>query len=759
MIAKSERNSFENIPTKVRLAGKMNLLVQSNCIANRHAKLFVLFAHDTIAACTLALVLLLGLAQPAYAYVDPSVMTYTIQALAGVAVALSAVLGVVFRRTRKALFKLFKIDENANRIVERAIERADSDGTDAPQDELNPNSEVSQRLRNCDAKPSLKRRICLASFASFLGVFLICFAAPIEIYSAGQGDLTIALTDILPVLAIAALLLFLLLTCVLTCLRGKAFHVGVALVFALGICCYVQAMFMNGGLPIADGWKMSLADHIPITVISTVVWLAVITAAIAFSLTHTRVTQNALATLALVIVVVQAVGVGSIFVDMQTSDTVRNTTKDVASADAVSEDTLSEGALSEDVTTAGAVATSNNEWYVTEDGLFEVGSKNNVIVFVLDTFDDKYLDEILENDPTALDAYTGFTRYDNCTAQMIPTRYGVPFLLTGELPSSDEDFENYLAERYVRSDFIERIAQAGYTVGLYSDTLQFDRISDQNTLDTLVESTINLHDVDRRTKFKPLSTLKILYQCALYRDAPWLMKNIFWFYTDQINHEVIDDSVVDPADTLYEINDAIYYEKLQESGLTVNDRDAHGTFRFIHLAGSHTPYSLNEYGENVGKWNSTAVEQSRGVLRIIEQYLDELKRLGVYDDATIIVTADHGYWWFSDTPLEYPTSTIMLVKSAGAANEPYVTSSVPAAQSDFQATVLAAMGINTPNDGTPISEVADGRRLRYYYTTLTNNTHDIGIDEWLIDGNVDDFDNWSLTGTHWDITESILSYM
>ena len=38
-----------------------------------------------------------ALATPALAHVDPSVMTYTIQALAGVAVALSAVLGVVWR--------------------------------------------------------------------------------------------------------------------------------------------------------------------------------------------------------------------------------------------------------------------------------------------------------------------------------------------------------------------------------------------------------------------------------------------------------------------------------------------------------------------------------------------------------------------------------------------------------------------------------------------------------------------------------------
>jgi hypothetical protein len=64
-------------------------------------------------------------ATPALAYVDPSVMTYTIQALAAVAVALSAVLGVAFRRTRRALMRLLHIDEGAGRAVEPAVSRID----------------------------------------------------------------------------------------------------------------------------------------------------------------------------------------------------------------------------------------------------------------------------------------------------------------------------------------------------------------------------------------------------------------------------------------------------------------------------------------------------------------------------------------------------------------------------------------------------------------------------------------------------------
>ena len=64
------------------------------------------YAYDALALFAVAVVLSFAFITPAYAYVDPSVMTYAIQAVAGVAVALSTVLGVAFRRTRKKLFKL-----------------------------------------------------------------------------------------------------------------------------------------------------------------------------------------------------------------------------------------------------------------------------------------------------------------------------------------------------------------------------------------------------------------------------------------------------------------------------------------------------------------------------------------------------------------------------------------------------------------------------------------------------------------------------
>lgn len=51
-------------------------------------------------------------------YIDPSVMTYTIQAVAGVVIAVGAVVGIRLRKAKKKLAEKLNIDENKNKEVE-----------------------------------------------------------------------------------------------------------------------------------------------------------------------------------------------------------------------------------------------------------------------------------------------------------------------------------------------------------------------------------------------------------------------------------------------------------------------------------------------------------------------------------------------------------------------------------------------------------------------------------------------------------------
>ena len=53
-----------------------------------------------------------------FAYVDPSVMSYTVQAIAGVAIALGVVFGVVWRKIKRGAGKALGRDENSGKEVE-----------------------------------------------------------------------------------------------------------------------------------------------------------------------------------------------------------------------------------------------------------------------------------------------------------------------------------------------------------------------------------------------------------------------------------------------------------------------------------------------------------------------------------------------------------------------------------------------------------------------------------------------------------------
>lgn len=75
-----------------------------------------LFRYVYFTAC-----MALALCMNASAYLDPSVMTYTIQVVAGVLVAAGAVIGVYWRKAKKKVQNKLGIDENAKKEVEEDV--------------------------------------------------------------------------------------------------------------------------------------------------------------------------------------------------------------------------------------------------------------------------------------------------------------------------------------------------------------------------------------------------------------------------------------------------------------------------------------------------------------------------------------------------------------------------------------------------------------------------------------------------------------
>lgn len=66
--------------------------------------------------CALSSMLLFGATLSAY--IDPSVLTFLIQAIAGAVIAIGATVALVWRRAKKKVNKALNIDENKNKEVE-----------------------------------------------------------------------------------------------------------------------------------------------------------------------------------------------------------------------------------------------------------------------------------------------------------------------------------------------------------------------------------------------------------------------------------------------------------------------------------------------------------------------------------------------------------------------------------------------------------------------------------------------------------------
>ena len=204
----------------------------------------------------------------------------------------------------------------------------------------------------------------------------------------------------------------------------------------------------------------------------------------------------------------------------------------------------------------------------------------------------------------------------------------------------------------------------------------------------------------------------------------------------------------------YILDDVSYFESLKNQGLRINDSSESGTFRIIHLEGAHQPYIMDENGNRA---SSTLEQQCLGSLRIVSEYLAQLKRLGVYDNTTFILTADHGFWGL-EPDISAATTPILLVKPAKSTEDSYLTSEVPTGHLDIPATIIESAGgdYSTP-DGMPVWDVTQTERPRLYQATSAEEVNGklewTTAREWVIAGSARDFENWSKTGREWAMTK------
>lgn len=376
--------------------------------------------------------------------------------------------------------------------------------------------------------------------------------------------------------------------------------------------------------------------------------------------------------------------------------------------------------------------------------LNEVSDKENIIVFIVDRFDNKYFSDVEEAQPGFFDSLQGFTYYNDSISLYPRTFPSIAYLFSGEKYTGEVSPSQYLDSYAQNSDYLKDLKSNNYNIRYY--TQLYYGYNNANSMADIVDNEEEVVAVRKDTA----KILKYLIKFSAARNISLVLQTIT--YVSQNQGETLSLVNVECENGLFACNDYEMYKSLNDNGLTVsgNDKD----YIFIHLHGSHTPYTIDENCELSS--NSDATKQTMGCFKYIYKYLDELKRIGAYDNSTIIITGDHGISYTDKIGIEEwqangidnTSTTALLYKPREAENTQLQRSSLPVSAENIIPTIIEDAKINTSKTyGLPISHInADNPEPRNYVQLIySTDTRKLSLYEYSVNGKSDSFDSWERT--------------
>ena len=333
------------------------------------------------------------------------------------------------------------------------------------------------------------------------------------------------------------------------------------------------------------------------------------------------------------------------------------------------------------------------EYLSTNEHEFEYSRDNNLIVIMLDSFDATVLSEIVngEDGDTYRDILKNFTYYPDTIGMYSYTALAVPYILTGDEYLNDMTYGKYLEQAYSNSPVLNKAKEEKWRIGIYNvTTLPQTEISLVAENVKLVHNTASSH---RRL-------LKYYYKLIAYKYMPQIFKQYFWLYPDEMISGLIDN---EENVTVFSEDNFVFRNNFRDA---ISGDSSQPTFRFYTLFGAHQPYHTTEEFEYSDE-ETDVYQTSKGVLKMLDEYLDGLRKEGVYDNSNIVVLADHG--------ILNRVNPMYMIKYAGT-EEDFSTSDIAFSYSEVQRVFLGLMDGLDKNEieKTMISNVPEKRRFLAY---------------------------------------------
>ena len=576
---------------------------------------------------------------------------------------------------------------------------------------------------------SLRRKLPLSILLSLALPLTVCFFGPFEMYCGNIEEFLFSLGDFLPWCIGTALVVATVIYAVLMLLDGLAYIIVCALTLWAGVMAFLQRYYLNMGINalVGDGVGISAIEPSK-AALNTVIWVwaGIALAALVFLLAKKKklgVFFMTTAMLAIIVIATQTIGFVSLSftTDAYTSVTERNV---------------------EDGATKGPSV-------LTFENITELSEENNVIFFLVDRFDVKYYEKLLKSEPDFFDGLDGFTFYNDYTSLYCRTYPAVSSILTGKENTFENTRLNYFKEIYTDGGYLRQLHDSGYSVNVYSE--KYYVYDDASYMGGYVDniSGVNGYSIDSE-----FGLFIDMLRLSMSEYLPFLAKGLVGdMSTPEFNAHAIYE-VDEPA---YDCDMKAVYDYIGNSEFSTVEND--GNFSFIHIYGCHTPVSYDlEWNEADDTEKNDSLIGLKQSFMIINEYLNEMRRLGLYEDATIIITGDHPAA-LSDSKLLGEASksddgtrvTAMLFKASGDSGTALKTSTAQISQDELWATIFESEGLTSLKKGKSFFDIPEGEdRVRRYLFERSVKVGDGRADEiveYRIYGSARNGENWEIYKT------------
>lgn len=538
---------------------------------------------------------------------------------------------------------------------------------------------MSPKTAKSKTRPMLPQVLCglLLSFTLF--VF-----APIEMYILNSANFWFQFKDFVPVFLALFAAAFIVVEAVYLLFRKLPYAVYLmllALLFGCTLCLYLQGNYlcMSNEVLFAEDpvWQDLLIPMLG----NLLIWAAVILGSMAFILIKPKVFTKIISALCALVLVMES---SALAVLLMTN------TQDKESTNI----------------------------YCSEAEQHTYSQNGDVLVFMVDTWDVRLFNRMLEEEPEYTETFRDFTYYRNASSSYPFSDPSFASFMTGINCYNEEPFYPYTRRAFRSSQFFPELIQNGLTVQVFGAPTG---IFSSEQLPQVANLRYRESSVLSYSSFINTMMRMVGYRYAPQAIQPFLLKDYIAAFAEcqYYPNDAESEALVD---------DFRYIQRFRELGVTVDN--SRRFFKYQGLLGAHNPRTMNRYGEKVPYNSVDRYEQSLGCTLLLREVFESLKEKGVYDPATIIVMADHG---INNDERNGICSPALLVKYPHESGfDQMRISDAPVELLDMRATALFGAGLDHEAFGSPV-QAWEGIENRERYLMTFAYSEPSGYDFWLGD--------------------------